>query len=145
MPLPKPIGHVISQLSATAMNLADQHLGGEGGPFDFSRQTNLLRVCLEGAVPLWSAQLIRLEKDDQVEFQRTLRRWAEEGAIYLAAHGDALMYRVKDTSKEAFNHLARGIACLAFCPGGVTCFGTRWEYTDIVVPPDVLAGPFERG
>lgn len=33
----------------------------------------------------------------------------------------------KGETADAFNHLAEGIACLAFAPGGVRLFGSHWE------------------
>jgi hypothetical protein len=47
----------------------------------------------------------------------------------VAHHGDNILYRSKKKgeSAKAFNALAKGLACLAFAPGGVNAFGGHWQ------------------
>jgi len=44
----------------------------------------------------------------------------------IALHGDHLLFGGLHCA-ETFNAVAKGIAALAFCPGGVTIFGRHWE------------------
>lgn len=101
------------------------------GAFDFSRQAGLLHTTLQVAVPLWFYELEELFYRSVEEFDRTCKRWTEDASAYLAAHGDALMFKVEGKSAKAFNHLARGIAVMAFCPGGVEVFGSRWQVNKV--------------
>lgn len=101
---------------------------GKGGPFDFSRQATLLHISLQAAVPLRAMELDGLRRVNKSLFENTISKWSKDAGDYLSQHGDALMFRVKGKSAEAFNHLAKGIACMGFCPGGVTAFGTHWEF-----------------
>jgi hypothetical protein len=52
-------------------------------------------------------------------------RLKEELAMRLAEKGDVLLYRGKKKGEtaSAFADLARGVALLAFAPGGVSIFG----------------------
>lgn len=94
----------------------------------YREQSILLNCCLSEAVPLWFTQLEELKKaTTDSQFSVELSRRTSESAKILADHGDALMFKTKETAL-AFNALAAGIACLAFCPGGVTVFGIHWEY-----------------
>lgn len=100
---------------------------GCGGPFDFSRQGSLLQISLQAAVPLWINELEQLKERQPDGFWDHLQRTAHDAGQFLAEHGDALMFKVKGTTSQAFNHLAKGIACMSFCPGGVKVFGSHWE------------------
>lgn len=82
----------------------------------------LLSSTLQLAVPLWIDQL-RGRGWDYVQ-QR-----AQECGNYVAEHGDLILFKGKKKGEtaEAFNRLAEGVACLSFCPGGVTLFGSHWE------------------
>lgn len=75
--MPKPIAKFLLQLRAQITKATD-YGDGKGGAFDFSQQAMLLSITLQAAVPLWSAQLIELEKVSSESFARTLKRWAEE-------------------------------------------------------------------
>jgi hypothetical protein len=86
----------------------------------------LLQASLELAVPLWISKLQYKPMDYVLERAR-------ECGQMVASHGDIIQFKSPKSSKEtvgtasAFNHLAEGIACLAFAPGGVTVFGLHWE------------------
>ena len=81
----------------------------------------LLAMALAAAVPLHIHEL-RLTTDPP-----TRLKIAREAGEHIAHHGDAIMYRSKPgATAEAFNHLARGLACAAFQPGGVTFAGQHW-------------------
>ena len=92
-------------------------------PFDFSTQRALLGSTLAVAVPLWVELIAADASADQ------LRERATRCSAILATNGDALMFRTKGTTADVFNALAEGVACMAFCPGGVKCFGSHWTYT----------------
>jgi hypothetical protein len=100
---------------------------GKGGAFDFSRQAVFLRTTLDCAVPLWIMQLQELKQSSPEGWWGHCKRWAEEASAYLAEHGDALMFKVEGKTATAFNHLAKSIAVLSFCPGGVTFLERHWE------------------
>ena len=94
-----------------------------GPPNDeWSTKRVLLSSTLAIAVPLW------IERLRNASWEHILLR-ARECAQHVAEHGDNLLFRSKKKgeSAKAFNHLAEGIACLAFAPGGVKLFGSHWE------------------
>jgi hypothetical protein len=82
----------------------------------------LLRTALQAAVPLHIEELRGLPWTE-------IRRLAGECAQVIAEKGDRILYRSKKKGETAvaFNALARGIAALAFCPGGVTTLGMHFE------------------
>jgi|HubBroStandDraft_3_1064219.scaffolds.fasta_scaffold00080_25 hypothetical protein len=79
-------------------------------------------MCLQVAVPMW-----------QMEFQSyawdQLRPIAQRAAEEVGSHGDILQFGSKKAGAQAdvFNHLAKGIAVLSFCPGGVKFLGDHYE------------------
>lgn len=83
---------------------------------------HLLGMALSAAVPIWIERL-RLEPWSYVQER------ANACADIVAGKGDIIMFRSKKKGETAgaFNALAEGIACLAFCPGGVKMFGEHWE------------------
>lgn len=111
---------------------------------DFSGQASLLSTSLSVAVPLWIMQLDELRKTlDPDDFARHLSDRAGVCSRVVAETGDYLMFRgegkQKGKSAEVFNRLAEGVACMAFCPGGITAFGSHWEHaTGDDVPKTVL-------
>ena len=129
MPAFRSLGQFVERLTASAEGFdLDRYKGSRG--FDFSHQTELLHVSLQTAVLLWHLELEAQEKGLGPElFAEELYDRARRCGDYLAEYGDALMFldKKRGRSAEAFNRLAEGIACLAFCPGGVTAFGTHWE------------------
>ena len=87
----------------------------------------LLKSTLSAAVPLWILDLQKLP------FARVMERASECGQ-HVAEHGDDLMFRSSKLANKrhggsaaAFNRLAEGLACLAFCPGGVRFMGLHFE------------------
>jgi len=82
----------------------------------------MLGISLSAAVPLWIEEL----KDREWEY---IMKRARECSQVIAEKGDIILYKSKKPggSAEAFNRMAEGVACLAFCLGGVTLFGQHWE------------------
>lgn len=86
-----------------------------------------LSMSLAAAVPLWIIQLQEYSWDEKM-------RIAKESEEALRRLGEAILFRTRPgESAEAFNALAKGIAVMAFCPGGVTCFGQTWDASKILV------------
>lgn len=86
---------------------------------------DLLIPSLQAAVPLWADQLRALDDDTRAEL---MRRWQDAAWEPLAHMSDVGMMGggTKGEAAAWFNHLARAIAALSFCPGGVTVFGVHW-------------------
>lgn len=90
----------------------------------------LLRISLQAAVPLW---IMRFQEQAQHLPQSAM--WdllidrAKECSKVIAEKGDNILFRSekKGETADAFNHLAEGIACLSFCPGGVKIFQDRYQ------------------
>lgn len=82
----------------------------------------LLELSLAVAVPLHIDELQRRPWD-------VVEAFAHEAGQIVAEKGDVIQFKGKKKGETAaaFNSLARGIACLAFCPGGVKVFGGHWE------------------
>lgn len=79
-----------------------------------------LTTGLQAAVPLWIHEMRTWTEQRRVET-------GGEAGQYIACHGDELMYGgKKGAAAEAFNHLAKGLASLAYVPGGVTFAGQHW-------------------
>lgn len=83
------------------------------------RDAELLSTCLECAVPIAIMELQRLPWPE-------VERLAREYGAVIAERGDVIQFRSKGTA-EAFAALARGVACLAFGPGGITFMGSHYE------------------
>jgi hypothetical protein len=77
----------------------------------------LLRAHLQAAVPL--------AIDD---YLRGHRPWPDPDQIaqVIAAHGDSILHRTAHTA-AAVTALTQGVACLAFCPGGVVLLGDHYQ------------------
>lgn len=102
-----------------------------------------LTETLTIAVPLWMAQLHALSPQSR---QRRIDSWAADAAEVVAYHGDLLVFRTEPrqlresqitpesrrrpgtevSTTETCNHLARGLAALAYSPGGVSFGGLHW-------------------
>lgn len=99
-----------------------------------------LLPTLDAAVPL---KILDLQGYDSY----SLTVLAKQAVEQVAAHGDALMYRSeRGATAEAMKHLIRGLAALAYCPGGVGFAGRHWCATDrgcAAWPPELC--PRHRG
>jgi len=82
----------------------------------------LLKTALEVSVPLYIHDLRSKPRGE-------LQALATEAAKVIAEHGDIIMFRggKKGDTAAAFNTLARGLACLAFSPGGVKFLGLHFQ------------------
>ena len=80
----------------------------------------MLATCLDAAVPLWIEQFRKLPEE---EWQRMLDEINKD----FSAKMEYVIHRKEGETAQAFNDLARAIALLSFCPGGVTCFDRHWE------------------
>lgn len=94
----------------------------------------LLSIALEAAVQLRIMELERQGGPSDAD-----REEAGRFATLLASNGDRLLYKsARDkhgpSSADMFNGLARGLAVMAYQPGGVTFLGTHWERT--LHPPE---------
>lgn len=100
----------------------------------------VLLVALEAAVPLWIVELRRMPAGQR---ERTRTVWARAGAESIAHKGDVLQYGSKRRGEAAdvFSHLARGLAALAFQPGGVTFAGLHFEATADANPDEPPGRP----
>jgi len=87
-----------------------------------NKNDELLKLTLAAAVPIWIEQI----RGDSPA--RRLERQKRCGQV-VAEKGDIIQFKSKKkgATAEAFNHLAEGLACLAFAPGGVTFFGLHFE------------------
>lgn len=82
-------------------------------------QRTVLRATLALAVPRHMAELRGLDDD-------TLCRIATNAATVVGTHGDDLQFGGRHC-REAFNHLARGLAAAALTAwGGITWQGLHW-------------------
>lgn len=79
-----------------------------------------LPIALSAAVPIWQMQLQGLPMDEISERAKACLDVIQEV-------GEAILYRIPGKTARGFNALAEGIACLSFFPGGVTCFGQKFE------------------
>lgn len=82
---------------------------------------DLLRVALQAAVPLWVQEVQSWSTESRLAVAR-------ECADVVASKGDVLQFGGKrGEAAAAFNALARGLACCAYQPGGVTFLGDHYE------------------
>jgi hypothetical protein len=100
-----------------------------------------LAASLEAAVPLWiwerrnwrpEHRIARAQAcghivthyGDQILYpgKRRAPKWEQGQKIHDGSPGTA----------SAFNHLAEGIACAAYQPGGITIFGMHWCAGEVV-------------
>ena len=92
----------------------DAHRTGDG----------LLATALSCAVPLQIMQL-KAGGGPGKEDIAACQGWCGQ----LGEHGDVLLFGggKPGQAAELFNQLARALAVLSFCPGGVRLFGEHWE------------------
>lgn len=99
--------------------------GEPHGPSPTDPRDSNLAIALSAAVPL---RILMMEaKGGPDDFER---KEATAFSDVLGEKGDRLLFRSAGKPGEAadlFNQLARAIAVLAFCPGGVNCFGAHYE------------------
>jgi hypothetical protein len=88
----------------------------------------VLRACLGTAVPMWIDKMRHWRADYRVQVAHGLVEITchHQGMAAIADPAD------RGTVKEggvtvAFNAVAQGLACLAFCPGGVVFAGHHWQ------------------
>jgi hypothetical protein len=90
---------------------------------DFSdlSPAGLLTAALQVAVPMWIHDIRDWADDERLTAARGCGQTVAE-------HGDDILYRSprKGKTAEAFNALARGLACAAYQPGGVRFHGTHF-------------------
>jgi hypothetical protein len=90
---------------------------------------SLMLMSLQLAVPLRIAELLDLDDEDR---ELKIEAWRRAALQPITERGDLLMYGAASSRSErgqpaqVFNHLARGLASLAFHPGGVTFCGRHW-------------------
>lgn len=86
---------------------------------------NILMLHLSVAVPLRIGELDRLDRPLRT---RKCAQWARNAVDQITGHGDILQFHGGRPSEvaAAFNHLARGLAALAFTPGGVYFANWHW-------------------
>lgn len=84
--------------------------------------SELLKTSLSAAVPLWILQF-------QDRPWQEVMAIAKESSQEIAEHGDIIMFKgpKRGQTAQAFNALAKGIAALAFVPGGVKFLGMHFE------------------
>ena len=82
---------------------------------------NHLCALLQCAVPLRIAELRARGGPTELDFDT-----AQDSVLMLVEEGDALMARTKRTALVT-GKLIHMVAVLAFLPGGIECFGARWE------------------
>lgn len=85
---------------------------------DDSMRTEILRASLEAAVPIAIHDL-------RYHMWPDLQQLATEASTTIASHGDDLQFGGKKCA-STFAALARGLAVLAYAPGGVTFLGVHW-------------------
>jgi hypothetical protein len=86
-------------------------------------QNDLLSISLQAAVPLWAEKL-------QSDSWEVLQNKIKEASTVISEHGDEILFKSKKKGETAkyFNIMAEAIAILSFCPGGITIFGSHYEY-----------------
>jgi hypothetical protein len=86
--------------------------------------TSRLLIALNAAVPLWIHEMRHWGQDERISLAHSL-------AQTVASKGDALQFgsKRKGETAEVFNCTAKGIAALAYQPGGVDFCGVHWEAT----------------
>jgi hypothetical protein len=88
---------------------------------------SLLIDALAAAVPLRIAELKERGGPSSQDYD-----WVRSVVPdLLGSEGDCLMFHSRERGQTAkvFNALARGLAVMAFCPGGVRWCGEHWEAT----------------
>lgn len=80
------------------------------------------------AVPMWIDRMRAWDPDRRAFTGRELvETIAYEQSVAALADPEARGTAKKGEKARAFNAIAQGLACLAFCPGGVVFAGHHWE------------------
>jgi hypothetical protein len=84
---------------------------------------NILPLMLDAAVPLWVFEFQKLTVDER---QEKIKECEKDD---LCLRLEYVLHRgpKEGDSARAFNDLAKAIALLSFCPGGVNAFGRHWD------------------
>jgi len=90
----------------------------------------MLALFLAAAVPMWIDQM---KGWDRKRIERTAHELTDtvtsSQGIAAMVDPDARGTERKGDLAKAFNAVAQGLACLAFCPGGIVFGGHHWEVT----------------
>lgn len=123
-PVPPPRDRTAVE-NERASRLADERQGRDDRELRADPHAAHLLTALQAAVPLWIEDLRKLTADQRVALGHEL-------AQVVAYKGDILQFGSKKKGQvaEVFNATARGLAALAFQPGGVTWCGIHWEATE---------------
>ena len=99
---------------------------------------NNLSIALMAAVPLYIIEMKKKGGPDANDFQQ-----ATEFNKDLGERGDVLLFGSKKKGEAAglFNRMAKALAVLSFCPGGVTLFGSHWEAATFPEPTGKEVSP----
>lgn len=84
-------------------------------------------LWLEAAVPVWILQM-RAEqwtRAERLERARVAGKLITERADLLIRSPEKPVHH--EQRADLLNRLAEGVACMAFCPGGVTLFGKTFD------------------
>jgi hypothetical protein len=95
-----------------------------GGRVGKSVRLTPLSDMMQVAVPLWIERMRAKggpDAEDRKKAQETSGILGERGDILLCGGGK------KGEASDQFNRTAHAVAVLAFCPGGVTIFGSHFE------------------
>jgi hypothetical protein len=85
-------------------------------------------MCLGLAVPMWIDRMRYWRPAHREQVAHELgERVAYDQSIAAVVDPDARGTVKKGEIGSAFNAIAQGLACLAFCPGGVVFAGYHWE------------------
>lgn len=84
---------------------------------------DMLPIALGAAVPLWMLNFQDVPYDD---LQERFKELDKSNFCYRLEHVLHKGPKEGDSAK-AFNDLAKSIAFMSFCPGGVSAFGNHWE------------------
>ncbi|WP_046468670.1 hypothetical protein [Allosalinactinospora lopnorensis] len=94
------------------------HVSSPTDSADPPRNLAVLVTTLHMAVPIAMRKIAGLTDHER-------RELAGQSAAWVAEHGDDLLYGGRHCA-AAYTMLARGLAALAFTPGGVTFVGKHW-------------------
>lgn len=96
-----------------------------------------LPITLSAAVPLWIEEI---KRGRIVDFN------PDELSLLICEKGDRLLWGGKKKGEAAhiFNELAKGIAFLSFCPGGVSIFNQTYQTDPELLPQEMREKHVEK-